>query len=156
MNPDGRRENGDEGSEKQYGRIAERFNKKSGRSAVKKRTLKDNEILQKCKEGERAYHDKEEGNARIEIAGKYPDRETEGGRKRKGGEDSISEEDVFQHGDHDGGIDEHQCGYRREYRERDRRMLDGEYRKKEKGREEDESGADDLDDEVSQGVSDAA
>lgn len=79
MDPDGRGEESNECSEKQYGSIAERFDEKSGGAAVEKRTLKDNEILEKCKEGEDSRQDEQEDDARVEVTREESDREVECG-----------------------------------------------------------------------------
>ncbi len=83
MDPDNCGEESDECSEKQCGRITERFDEKSGGAAVEKRTLKDNEILEKCKEGEDACQDEEEDDALIEITREESDREVECGQRSK-------------------------------------------------------------------------
>ena len=79
MDPDSCGEENDECSEKQCRRVAERFDKKSGGAAIEKRTLKDNEILEKCKEGEDACQDEEKNDALVEIAREESDREIECG-----------------------------------------------------------------------------
>ena len=68
MDPERCREDGDECSEKQCRCIAECFDEKSSGATIQKRTLKDNEILQKCKEGEDTRQDQEEDDTKIEVA----------------------------------------------------------------------------------------
>ena len=79
VDPDNCGEESDECSEKQCGRITERFDEKSGGATVEKRTLKDNEILEKCKEGEDGRQDEQEDDARIEVTREESDREIECG-----------------------------------------------------------------------------